>query len=329
MPNANSLVTLIKGDSTTIDNTEVLDGQILFDETRHKIFMDDNSTRDSYGGGGNEENIAYVESGTTASRGYPKGSYVIVNEQLYKTLVQINSGTTFVVDTNIEATSVGIELGRTVTQAEYDALPAAQKNKGIWYIKDSASTSSIDTALSTTSENPVQNKVITGEINQINNNLTAQNNMPFRFDYQDNHYGYIVESGGADTFFPFKSGGDAEFINTETSVINRTGGGGTNTTSEITIQDDGRYLVCVSASAGSQRSYMGNGSSVLYKNNTNILSKTGGLVRGSGDSDYSFCNYSTVIDCAVGDKIKVSFSYTTHQTYPSTGLVQLDIWKVG
>lgn len=172
MPNANSLVTLIKGDSTTIDNTEILDGQILFDETRHKIYMDDNSTRDSYGGGGNEENIAYVESGTTASRGYPKGSYVIVNEQLYKTLVQINSGTTFVVDTNIEATSVGTELGRSITQAEYDLLPASQKSQGIWYITDSASTSSIDTTLSITSENPVQNKVITGEINQIKSKLT-------------------------------------------------------------------------------------------------------------------------------------------------------------
>ena len=39
-----------------------------------------------------------------------------------------------------------------------------------------------------------------------NSNLTAQNDKPFRFDYQNNQYGYVVESGGADTFFPFKSG---------------------------------------------------------------------------------------------------------------------------
>lgn len=149
-----------------------------------------------------------------------------------------------------------------------------------------------------------------------------------KISYDNTNKKLILKVNGADTPVPFSSG-EANFIGTQTATINRTGGGGTNTTSEITISNNGKYLVCVSASAGSQRSYMGNGSSVLYKNNTNILSKTGGLVRGSGDSDYSYCNYSKLIDCVVGDKIKTSFSYTTHATYPSTGLVQLDIWKVG
>ena len=171
---ANTLITMIKGDSQLINNTEILEGQVLFNETDKTISLDeDNSHRVEYCGNDNANpNIAYVESGMVATRGYPKGSFVILNGQLYKVLTQINSGTTFVIDTNVEATMVGIELGRSVTQAEYDALPAAQKNQGVWYITDSGSIYHIDTELSTTSANPVQNKVITNEINSIKSDLT-------------------------------------------------------------------------------------------------------------------------------------------------------------
>lgn len=123
-------------------------------------------------------------------------------------------------------------------------------------------------------------------------------------------------------------GSKAEFINTVALNINRTGGGGTYTTEEITIPANGQYIICVSGHAGSDRSYMGSGSSVLYKNNENVLSKVGGLVRGSGDSDHSYCDYSTVLDCKANDKVKASFSYTTYSSYPSTGHLQLDIWKI-
>ncbi len=71
--------------------------------------MDDNSTRQQYGGG-NEDNIAYVESGTTATRGYSIGDYVIIGGNLYRVIAQINSGGTFTVGTNIETTKVGLEL---------------------------------------------------------------------------------------------------------------------------------------------------------------------------------------------------------------------------
>ena len=42
-------------------------------------------------------------------------------------------------------------------------------------------------------------------VNEINNNLTA-NNQLFKYAYQDGKYGYIAEVEGADTFFPFKNG---------------------------------------------------------------------------------------------------------------------------
>lgn len=110
---ANTLVTLIKGDESAITNTEVLDGQILFDETNKKIYLDDNSQRDAYGGFDNSDQIAYVESGTTATRGYATGAYVIVNNKLYKATRQINSGTAFSVGYNITETKMGIELAQT------------------------------------------------------------------------------------------------------------------------------------------------------------------------------------------------------------------------
>ena len=62
----------------------------------------------------------------------------------------------------------GIEL----TQAEYNALSPAEKAKGDYYITDATTNPVvIDTALSTTSTNPVQNKVVTEAINSVNSNL--------------------------------------------------------------------------------------------------------------------------------------------------------------
>lgn len=114
---ANSLISMIKGDSTLIDNTEVLDGQLLLDETNKKIYLDDNNERIDFSQGGGETssdaNLAYVEKGTVATRGYAAGAYVIVEGQLYKTLTQINSGTTFItegVNANVEATNIGSEV---------------------------------------------------------------------------------------------------------------------------------------------------------------------------------------------------------------------------
>jgi hypothetical protein len=47
------------------------------------------------------------------------------------------------------------------------------------------------------------------QIDGINADLTdqliASNDQKFRFDYQNGEYGYVTESGGADTFVPFKN----------------------------------------------------------------------------------------------------------------------------
>jgi len=108
---ANSLISMIKGDSTLINNTEVLDGQVLFNTDEKTILLDDDNTRTKYcGADKSNKNLAPIENGNTATRGYAAGSYVVWKEQLYKVLTQINSGTAFVVGTNIALDTVGAEL---------------------------------------------------------------------------------------------------------------------------------------------------------------------------------------------------------------------------
>lgn len=57
-----------------------------------------------------QSNIAYIEGGTTASRAYTVGQYVIVGGTLYKVTASIASGATFTPGTNIVSTTVGAEL---------------------------------------------------------------------------------------------------------------------------------------------------------------------------------------------------------------------------
>ena len=48
MANANSLVTLIRGSTQLIDDTSILDGQLLFDEEKQAIYMDDDDERKDF-----------------------------------------------------------------------------------------------------------------------------------------------------------------------------------------------------------------------------------------------------------------------------------------
>lgn len=59
---------------------------------------------------GSQSNIARVESGTTATKAYVVGEYVVVGGQLYRVTASIASGGTFTPGTNVSATSVGNRL---------------------------------------------------------------------------------------------------------------------------------------------------------------------------------------------------------------------------
>ena len=53
---------------------------------------------------------ATVETGTTASQSYTKGSYIFFNNRLCKTTTAITSGATLSIGTNLSQTSLGAEL---------------------------------------------------------------------------------------------------------------------------------------------------------------------------------------------------------------------------
>ena len=135
---ANSLISMIKGNSTLINNTEVLNGQVLFDTDKKAILLDDNNTRSEYcGADKSNKNLAPIENGNTATRGYSAGSYVVWKEQLYKVLTQINSGTAFVVGTNIALDTVGAEL----TQINSDLVTKQNKTWNVISINASITNS--------------------------------------------------------------------------------------------------------------------------------------------------------------------------------------------
>lgn len=59
---------------------------------------------------GSQSNIATVETGTSATKAYVVGEYVVVGGQLYRVTAAIASGGTFTPGTNVSATSVGNRL---------------------------------------------------------------------------------------------------------------------------------------------------------------------------------------------------------------------------
>ena len=61
-------------------------------------------------GKANTSTLATVETGTTASKTYAVGDYLVYNGILYKVISAIGSGETLTPNTNIEATTTGAEL---------------------------------------------------------------------------------------------------------------------------------------------------------------------------------------------------------------------------
>lgn len=75
------------------------------------------------------------------------------------------------------------------------------------------------------------------EIQQLNNNLTTNDGVPFRFGKDaSGKFGYIIEQGGADTVIPFKTG--AEMTAYNVSMTSR----GTKT---VALTKEARYAVAI------------------------------------------------------------------------------------
>ena len=156
------------------------------------------------------------------------------------------------IDEIMETTS----QSRNLTQAEYDALPDTKYTDNIeYFITDAepldASTIAYDNTTSKMTATNVQagidelNSNLTqteAKINNVDEHLTAENNMPFRFAFDTNSgkYGYITESGGADTFNPFSDGSVGEFD----TFVKRIVGSATNQyqTYKFDVEEGANYL---------------------------------------------------------------------------------------
>lgn len=75
------------------------------------------------GSGVNRNDVAYVETGTTASRNYAVGQLVYVSGAMYRVKSAIQSGQTFTVGTNIEATTIGGEIQRINNDLSVETIP--------------------------------------------------------------------------------------------------------------------------------------------------------------------------------------------------------------
>lgn len=88
------------------------------------------------------DNLAYVEGGTTATKAYVAGEYLVYEGKLYKTKTAIASGATFVVDTNIERTNVGEALENVAIYSDtapVNGTTGAPKNGAIYaHVKGAA-----------------------------------------------------------------------------------------------------------------------------------------------------------------------------------------------
>lgn len=80
-----------------------------------------------------------------------------------------------------------------------------------------------------------------GAIKQINTHLTASNDAPFRFDYDSNSdkYGYVINEGGADTFFPFSGSANGTLVIVGTLYGSAWNSGGTPQSGPYNPNDPG------------------------------------------------------------------------------------------
>ena len=112
-------------------------------------------------------------------------------------------------------------------------------------------------------------------LSQLNTNLTASNDQPFKFGYDSvsGKYGYVVESGGADTFIPFKYELEETILWTGTGSEMGTWGTALNLSKSIR---DFKYIKFYFTSSGGNNTAIVEVSELLtYRNDGNA--KMGGL----------------------------------------------------
>ena len=156
--------------SANVNEIPIVDGQLVFDETHNKIYMDNGSERLQYGGDVSLiEDVNYATSNNTFSA---NGSLDIFTQKL------------------------------SVIDNKDSALAATEQHVPVGCL---AFQSVIGNADYSGVGNTISDSLVTlkNNINSVNGQLTANNNAMY-MDYHDGKYGVNTSSTrGADTFIPF------------------------------------------------------------------------------------------------------------------------------
>lgn len=165
--------------SANVNEIPIVDGQLVFDETHNKIYMDNGTDRLQYGG-----DVSLIEDASYATSNNTFSANGSLNLFTQKLSVIDNK------DSALAATEQHVPVGCLALQS----------------IIGNANYSGVG--------NTISDSLVTlkNGITSINGQLTANNttagvsNVPFRFGItNDGKYGYILNEGGADTVYPFSS----------------------------------------------------------------------------------------------------------------------------
>lgn len=143
-------------------------------------------------------------------------------------------------------------------------------------------------------------------VDDVNGRLTAENNMPFRFAFDTNSgkYGYITESGGADTFNPFSGNPVIEIINSHFETGYKLTRSLTHTVNELEY----KAYIAIVATAGGDNGSNANGTATITTtdtscNITTLFDRTGGWVSQNAYSGYGVCQVVLITNIQNGYNI--------------------------
>ena len=180
--------------SANVNEVPIVDGQLVFDETHNKIYMDNGTERLQYGGDISLiEDTSYATSNNTFSA---NGSLNLFTQKL--SVIDNKDSALAVTEQHVPVGCLAFQS--TIGNADYSGIG-----------------------------NTVSDSLVTlkNNINSINGQLTANDNVMY-MDYHDGKYGVNTSSTrGADTFIPFKS--PLHFVGNQSVNGNCSSGGWTRT----------------------------------------------------------------------------------------------------
>lgn len=140
-------------------------------------------------------------------------------------------------------------------------------------------------------------------VNELNNNLIAENLQPFQFAYDNEtgKYGYKAKVEGADTFFPFSSGLE------EMELVYNNKTFSTHSHIEYTFDLDGDYLVCFIGLTWEDTNSVS--ITPVLNSSTSSIEYIAQDIVSSGASHKFKMSYAVLNNCKEGDMLTVDYYY--------------------